>query len=150
MFVSSNYPVPIFHQTLNLDVRVDSKFVFEAAGVIVASTMLYVMEFLLKRASELLERYEHLKELNLLLETVAHGSTGAVFWVVVSTELADSESLRLSVGLSCFAAVIAVAVDIDHFIAAGSLFIKVSFTHLTHKSTVSVIISGYSISHFIG
>lgn len=105
---------------------VGGRYAIISVSVAVVTGVLYTMEFLLKQVLQLLARHERLKWLNLLLETLAHAFTGAVFWIVSSIGLPESKSLRFMIESAIFSALIAVIVDIDHFIAAGSLSIRVS------------------------
>ncbi|CDS41119.1 hypothetical transcript [Echinococcus multilocularis] len=82
------------------------------------------MELMLKQLSQLLDRHKRLEGLNLFLETLAHAFTGAVFWIISSIELPEPKSLRFMIESTFLSALIAIVVDIDHFIATGSLSIK--------------------------
>lgn len=103
---------------------------FIAAAVTIVTAVLYLLEFCVKQASQALEPHEHLRGLILLIETVAHAFTGAIFWLVASLEMPEPKSLRLMLYSICLACLAAIVVDIDHFIAAGSLSIKVSIGSL--------------------
>ena len=109
--------------------RVNGKFVNVAAGIAVSCIILLVLELLLKWSSHVLTRHEHLMELNLLLETLAHATTGVVFWMATSFELQDSKSIKFMMESTCFVLVVAVVIDIDHFIAAGSFSIEVGLVY---------------------
>lgn len=117
--------ISLFQKTLYFHNRTGGRLLLTAATVAVVTAGLYLLEFVVKQTSQLLEAYERWKWLILLIETLAHAFTGAVFWLVASIELPEPKSLRLMIASTCLASLAAVAVDIDHFIAAGSLSIKV-------------------------
>lgn len=97
-----------------------------AAGVALATAFLYVMEWGVKMSTQHLENHNHARGLILLIETLAHATTGVVFWLVCTTlHTLDLKSLPQVIETMCYAAFAAIIVDIDHFIAAGSLSVKV-------------------------
>ncbi|VDL31122.1 unnamed protein product [Hymenolepis diminuta] len=131
---------------------------FTAAVIAVVTAVLYLVEFVVRQTSQVLESHERLKWLVLLVETLAHAFTGAVFWLVASLELPEPKSYRLMIFSTCLASLGAIVVDIDHFIAAGSLSIKAArsllgrpFLHWTGGLMlllVLLLISGYIVRHF--
>lgn len=94
--------------------------------VLLTTACLVAMEWCLKMVSRRLEQHEHLRPLILLLETIGHATTGVLFWLVCTSVMPEPKSPLQLAETSCYAAALAVIVDIDHFIAAGSLYIKVS------------------------
>lgn len=110
---------------------------FTAAVIAVVTAVLYLLEFVVRQTSQVLESHERLKWLVLLVETLAHAFTGAVFWLVASLELPEPKSYRLMIVSTCLASLGAIVVDIDHFIAAGSLSIKVSTVCIIIKSIIT-------------
>lgn len=69
---------------------------------------------------------------NLGLESLAHLTTGIVFWLVFWYNLPQEErgdyfDTATSIAYTFLAGLLAVAVDVDHFIAAGSFTIDVRF-----------------------
>ncbi|VDM17006.1 unnamed protein product [Hydatigera taeniaeformis] len=107
-------------------VQLGPRYAIVLVTVASVTVILYIMESLLKQVSQSLDRHERLKSLSLLLETFAHAFTGSVFWIAFLVELLEPRSLRFVAESAFFSALVAVSMDIDHFIAAGSISINVS------------------------
>ncbi|KAM7540700.1 hypothetical protein Aperf_G00000032835 [Anoplocephala perfoliata] len=150
--------IRLFQKTIYPHNQTVGRLPFTAATVTVVTAVLYLLEFVVKQTSQILEAHERWKWLILIIETLAHAFTGAVFWLVASIEPPEPKSLRLLIASTCLASLAAVIVDIDHFIAAGSLSIKAArslsgrpFLHWTGGIMLLIIllqIGSYVTRHF--
>ncbi|BHF58973.1 GPN-loop GTPase 3 [Sparganum proliferum] len=84
--------------------------------------LLFQIDQCLQYGEDIEPRNRVTRTLTLCIETIAHATTGAVFWLIC-VPFSSPPRLLYILESTLAACVLAVSVDVDHFIAAGSLSI---------------------------
>ncbi|VDN10498.1 unnamed protein product, partial [Dibothriocephalus latus] len=106
------------------EMSADERALFPLVLILCGSIFLYLLELAVKTCQSVLMIHNTrvTRALMLGIETIAHATTGAVFWLICVPYSPPPRLLYILESILA-ACVFAVSVDLDHFIAAGSFSI---------------------------